>query len=306
MRGHNHLKRSAALLVATAATALVVAASAVAEPDYSTTLNGSTTEFKWSNDGTGSGTVVVTPSSIPCDTPGVHSCDQVLIKTEVAGSLTVKTEATSPAAPDVDLRLYKSNEKGEPKGEVASSGSPTATESVATNATAGAYYLAEVDYAIVAPGGTYAGVATLKPRPGATPPGGGTGGGGTGGTGGGTSADQAPAVAIQRFKASQKASKIKGFAGTASDDKGVSKVELALVQGTAKKCKVLTKKGFKKAKGAKCKSPAFGLVAKGTTKWVLKLSKKQRLKKGKYTLFARATDTAGKTSAVAAFKFRAK
>jgi hypothetical protein len=285
-------KRYAALLVATAASALVAAAPAVAEPDYSTTLNASTTEFKWSNEaGSGSGAVVVTPSSIPCKTPGVHDCDHILIKTEVAGGLTVKTASTSPNNADVDLRLYKSNEKGEPKGEVASSGNTDATESVSTNAVAGGYYLAEVDYAINA-GGTYEGVATLKPKAAPAPA-------------AGTpqaAADDAPAVGIRRFAASQKSKRLKGFAGTASDDKGISKVELAVVAIKGAKCTEMSAKGrFGKAD---CKAPAFKLAASGGTSWSLKLSK--ALKKGSYVLYARAVDSAGQKSAVASQRFKVK
>jgi hypothetical protein len=291
-------KRSAAVLVATAASALVAAAPALAEPDYNTTLNASTTEFKWTNEAGSTGFVVTTPSSIPCKTPGVHDCDHILIKTEVAGGLTVKTEATSPNAADVDLRLFKSNEKGEAKGEVASSGGTNATESVSTNAAAGAYYLAEVDHAINA-GGTYAGVATLKPKAGAAPaPGPGAGGGG----GGGGQADSAPAVGISRFAASQKSKKLKGFTGSASDDKGISKIELAIVAVKGKKCTEMDAKG--KFGKADCPAPAFKLVATGTAKWQLKL--KKALKKGSYVLYARAVDSAGQKSAVASQKFKVK
>ena len=281
-------KRSAAVLVATAASALVAAAPAAAEPDYNTTLNASTLEFKWDG-GPKTGFVVVTPSSIPCKTSGIHDCDHILIKVEVAGGLTVATESTSPNNADVDLRLYKSDASGTPGAEVASSGNPDAAESVSTNAAAGSYYLAEVDHAINA-GGTYAGVATLKPKAVTAPP------------AGAPAADGAPAVGIQRFKATQKASKLKGFAGNASDDKGVAKVELALVSVKGKQCTEMSSKGrFSKTS---CKAPKFALAATGTTSWQLKLRK--ALKKGSYVLYARSVDSAGQKSAVASQKFRLK
>lgn len=289
-------KRFAAFAVATAASALVAAAPASAEPDYSTTLNASTTEYKWEG-GPASGFVVLTPSEIPCDSPGIHDCDQILIHTEVAGGLTITTAATSPNAPDVDLRLYKSDATGKQGAELATSGNTGSDESVSTNAVAGGYYLAEVDHAINA-GGTYEGVAKLKPKdPGAG------GGGGTPPSGGGgqPSGDNAPAVGIQRFASKVKSKKLKGFAGNASDDKGVSKVQLALVNVKGKKCKEMksTKGKFSKAN---CKAPKFFLTASGTDKWQLKLKKK--LKKGSYVLYARAVDTAGQTSAVASQKFK--
>lgn len=286
-------KRSAALLVATAASALVAAAPASAEPDYTTTLNASTTEFKWDG-GPGTGTVAVTPSAIPCKTPGIHDCDHVLIKAEVAGGLTIKIGPTTPNTADLDLRLFKSNDKGEPGAEVASSAGQTAEETVSTNAAAGAYYLAEIDHAINA-GGTYAGVATLKPKAGATTP--------PAGGGGAPAADSAPSVGIQRFASSGKASKFKAFGGVASDDKSVSKVEIAIVSVKGSKCTEMTSTKGKFGK-TNCKAPAFKLAATGTSKWSLKL--KKALKKGSYVIYARAVDSAGQKSAVASQKFKVK
>jgi hypothetical protein len=56
----------------------------------------------------------------------------------------------------------------------------------------------------------------------------------------------------------------------------------------------MTAKG-KFVKQAKCDAPTTWLLAKGTTKWSYKLKKK--LKKGGYTVFARATDGAGQVQA---------
>jgi hypothetical protein len=291
-------KRSAAVLVATAASALVAAAPAAAAPDYTTALNASTVEYKWSGGMGKTGFVVLTPApeELPCKTPGVHDCDHVLVQAEVAGGLTFKTEAADPLAADVDLTLYKSDASGKPGAEVGrgASGTPTSTESVSTNAVAGAYYLLEVDLAVYA-GGTYNGVATLKPKAGgSTTPAGG---------GGAPAADSAPAVGIQRLPSSVKAKSLKGFAGNASDDKGVAKVELALLTVKGKKCTEMTSAKGKFGK-ANCKAPAFKVAATGTTSWQLKL--KKALKKGSYVLYARSVDTAGQKSAVASTKFKVK
>jgi hypothetical protein len=74
----------------------------------------------------------------------------------------------------------------------------------------------------------------------------------------------------------------------------VSRVEIALQLKKGKKCKQMKKSG-RFAKQAKCDAPTSWLKAKGTTKWSFKLKKK--LKKGNYTVFARATDSAGQVQA---------
>jgi uncharacterized delta-60 repeat protein len=100
------------------------------------------------------------------------------------------------------------------------------------------------------------------------------------------------------------ASKLKRFAGTASDDGGVKKVEIALLRRVGKVaafskrqkagCLWLrnSRAKFKKVKPrrGKCAKPRF-LRAKGTKKWAYKLRK--HLPPGKYILYARATDTSG-------------
>lgn len=139
--------------------------------------------------------------------------------------------------------------------------------------------------------------------------GGGAGGGGGGGGGGGqggttTQANGEPDSNITRVR-TQKASKLKRFSGTASDPEGqLAAVEIAVVavQGGAKatarrvkRCINLQSNGRLKRKKAgkrgRC-APAKFLRAKGTTKWTYKL--KRKLRKGKYVVYARAVDTAGK------------
>ena len=95
------------------------------------------------------------------------------------------------------------------------------------------------------------------------------------------------------------------FTGTATDDSGVAKVELALARSgrgagklarkhksKAKRCAWLTSRGkFKRSKARKGACTQRWLVATGTAKWSLKLRRK--LPKGRYVLYSRATDGAG-------------
>jgi hypothetical protein len=76
--------------------------------------------------------------------------------------------------------------------------------------------------------------------------------------------------------------------GTATDDKKVAKVQVALVLHVHGRCRDLLKKGNFSKKTRKCsKSPSF-LDAKGTKNWSFKLL--QRLEPGSYVVFARAID----------------
>jgi uncharacterized delta-60 repeat protein len=110
---------------------------------------------------------------------------------------------------------------------------------------------------------------------------------------------------IRRIPHVIRASKLGQFAGTASDNSGVAKVEIALLRRvgrTAAFSRVKTKASclwlrsnrakFKKLrpKRGKCATARF-LRAKGTTKWVFKL--RRHLAPGSYILYARATDTTG-------------
>jgi uncharacterized delta-60 repeat protein len=110
---------------------------------------------------------------------------------------------------------------------------------------------------------------------------------------------------IRRIPHVIRASKLKQFAGTASDNGGVAKVEIALLRRVGKtaafsraktkaSCLWLRSSSAKfkrlKPKRGKCASARF-LRAKGTTKWVFKL--RRHLPPGSYILYARATDTSG-------------
>lgn len=106
------------------------------------------------------------------------------------------------------------------------------------------------------------------------------------------------------IKSSQKASKFKKFAGTASGT-GLAKVGIAIQKidssllKKSKKCTFVKNssaatKRFKAVKG-KC-TPTVFLTAKGTTSWSFTLKKK--LPPGKYKLFARATGAGGVKSSI--------
>src|SRR4051794_11383514 len=112
---------------------------------------------------------------------------------------------------------------------------------------------------------------------------------------------------IKGLKSKVKAKKLKSFHGTASDNDGVARVQIALVgfkggahvaarkRGT---CLLLQSNGGLKASKADSKNRCTKrkwLAAKGSASWILKLKKK--LPKGNYVLFSRAIDTKAKLEA---------
>jgi len=112
-----------------------------------------------------------------------------------------------------------------------------------------------------------------------------------------------PKVRIHRIAHVVRASKLRRFSGSASDNGGVAKVEIALLRRVGKaaafsrrrpSCLWLrnSRSRFKRVKPrrGKCATARF-LRAKGTTKWLFKL--RGRLPAGSYVLYARATDTSG-------------
>ena len=131
--------------------------------------------------------------------------------------------------------------------------------------------------------GFYKGTAEFLPAEAAAPaPGGQVLAGGAG--------DRRPEAKITKLPRSVKAGKLRGFSGTAKDDKGVARVEIAVVQVKGKSCKQMKSNGTL-ATLSKCSAPTSWLRAKGTTSWSYKL--KRKLPKGSYQLFARAKDNAG-------------
>jgi hypothetical protein len=281
--------RTRRLAVASAGLSLTIGAVALAAPDRSTDLGGSKTTYEW--DGTASG-----------GDAGVNSdVDDTQVKLSEGGTLAINlskfTEATGLTGADFDIRLYKADANGDPTGDALGEAitSDSEKESLTVkNLKAGAYVIEVNGYLTFQ--GTFHGKATFSGTGGgtATPgPSGPTGPSGPSGPSGPTgpvgTTDATPDATVKK-----PAKKPKKFAGTATDDKGVAKVQIALQSKKGKKCKQLKKSG-KFAKLAKCDAPTSWLLAKGTTKWSFKL--KRKLKKGSYTVFARATDSAGQVQA---------
>jgi uncharacterized delta-60 repeat protein len=115
-----------------------------------------------------------------------------------------------------------------------------------------------------------------------------------------------PHSKIHRIPRVIRASRLKKFFGTAADDSGLAKVEIALLRRVGHtaafsrskrpqaRCLWLrsSRARFKtlKPRRGRCATPRF-LRAQGTRSWVFKLRK--RLPPGRYILYTRATDTSG-------------
>ena len=259
------------------AIALLFTGSSLGEPKYTGTVSTAAPDFKWEG-GPLTGAVTTSPVDelAPCGTPGVHECEDTLIKVEEAGTVAVKIEGAGDATVDLDLYVYTSDASGKHGKVMGESTSETAVEAVSARVAAPGYIVVEVQ-AYTGSNMTYAGSATLKPTVGAP-----------------TGTDLAPTAKLGKLAKSVKAKKLKSFKGTATDDQAVARVEIGVVRSAGKKCTQLTASG-RFAKLAKCAQPTKFLAAKGTTSWSFKLKKK--LAKGKYTLFARAVDAAGQTQA---------
>jgi hypothetical protein len=271
--------RTAAVVCAVAAIPVAVA---IAEPARKATLGPAASTFKWQGSGSGILAVQDVMDAVGC-TPGIHDCDDTLIKVEAVGTLTVKTSGGGPAAIDTDLQLFASDEAGVPGTQLKESAAatPTTEEAVSADVDPG-YYIARIDYAIGT--GAVDGEATFEPAAAAP-----------GGADSGTPAAANPAPSSKVSQSSKAKSKsLKGFKGSAKDDGSVAKVEIGLLQlGSGGKCKQLTASGSFATVSGRCTEPTVFLAAKGTTSWTFKLRKP--LKKGKYLLFARATDDKGLT-----------
>ncbi len=267
------------LFVTALLASLIAAAVALAAPARNATLNAASPSYKWTATGSGALAVADLYNAAGC-IPGIHDCDDTLLKVDAPGTLTVKTSSSDPAAADADLVLFESTEAGEPGKQLQGSGGTSAAEQVAAGVEPG-YYLVRIDYAIAA-NGEVDGEATLEVDPTAAVGGEQTGGGAA------TPANKPPAAKVS----TPRGKRIRSFSGTATDDGSVAKVAIGLLQlGSGGKCKVLTSaKGTFKAQ-SKCVEPSKYLSVKGGSKWTFKLSK--ALKKGRYVLFARATDDKG-------------
>jgi hypothetical protein len=272
----------------TLALAFVLLPAAAAQAtDYTATLGGQSLKYEW--DG-GPGNSVIGDATLDAvaDCGPGHDCDNLLVKTDDAGSLVVAISGTSDSNVDTDLYVYESDssgKKGKPMGEGVTF-SPE--DSVSVRVKAGGYYLAVVSYrtAIAA---SYKGTATLKPSAASVAPPVAQARGTT---------DEAPGITLGRIPAR----KVKRFSGTASDDKAVQGIEFALFSRKGSKCAPLTaKRSF--GKPGSCTAPIW-LAAKGTTKWSFALRK--ALKKGTYLVAVRATDSAGAKSQLLYRTFKAR
>ncbi len=270
------------LIPLTVLVALAVAAVSFAAPARTVKVGDGTYTVTW--EGTGSGVLGAQDAgdAAGCQS-GIHECDDTLIEVTEPGSLTVKTSnSTSPQCTggsvcDTDLQIFSSNAQGEVRTELMESAAPTPTsdETVTVRVPAPGFYIARIDY-MICTSCTVPAEATLKPA--VAPPGGAPVG------------DAPPSVAVGR----PKSKRVRTFTGIASDDNGVAKVEVGIIRTAKKgKCRDLAANGRLKAHKGQCTQPGIWIQAKGTTKWSLKL--KKPLKKGKYVVFARATDTAGQT-----------
>jgi hypothetical protein len=271
------LVRMSRIFVIAALAALAITSIALAEPARTVKMGSGTYKQAW--EGTGSGALATQDAmdAAGCQ-PSLHDCDDTLIEVTEAGSLSVKTGDSTSAqckssACDTDLQLFTSDQSGEVKKELQESAAatPTTNESVTARVTPG-FYVARIDYAICT-ACTVPAEAVLKPS----------------GTTGAPTGDAPPTVTAS--KPSSK--KTKSFKGTAADDKGIAKVEVGIIRVKGSSCKDLKSSGKLVKHTGECTEPGVWIKAKGTTKWALKL--KKALKKGKYVLFARATDTAGQT-----------
>lgn len=145
--------------------ALCVAPTAVAA-DHSATLSAATPKFEWEGaPQTTRGTPLYLEQrqEIPCKTPGIRPCEDVLINLLEPGKLSIKVDGGSgdPPEGDVDLILYKSDASGA-QGDKIAEGVAKGPDSVTVAKAAAGYYLAHVDYYHAFNTG-YAGIATLVP-----------------------------------------------------------------------------------------------------------------------------------------------
>jgi hypothetical protein len=154
------------LTIGVATVALLVAAipSASAAPDYNVTFDKAKKSYSWSG-GPGTSYVLVTafpavPPPIPCDTEGLHDCEDLLIRVRsISGVLLVSIGTSDSQAIDIDLNLYESNANGDVGAQLDTSGNIGPVEEVSASVEPG-YYLARVDFALSIQG-SYDGEASL-------------------------------------------------------------------------------------------------------------------------------------------------
>jgi hypothetical protein len=280
------------LAVGVAALALAAAAvPAWAAVDREAMLTASAPKFEWTSspgNAVGApGPAIVQVSG--CDAGPDHDCDYTLLRVEQEGTLLVTATPDEPT--DVDLYVYRSDKSGKPGAELGSSSQILDAPEEVSAAVKPGYYLVEGSFYTAAQG-TFTGSAKLTPKaaPVDVPPV--TGGGTT--TTPAPAADATPTASFGKTPKKAKKGKLKAFKGSATDDKGVSRVEFGLLQIKGDRCKQLTSTGRFVA-AVKCAEPTVFINAGGTSKWSIKL--KKGLPAGKYVAFVRAVDSAGQTQA---------
>jgi hypothetical protein len=151
-------RRIAAAVLATCALA---ATPALAAPEHTTVIGVDKPKFEWT------GAVQVSAGvpngvreSIPCKTPVLRACEDVLFEVKDAGKLTIKVDGGpgGPPEDDVDLYVYKSDKDGT-AGDQIHAGVAVGPDSASLKVVPG-YYLAQVDYYRAKASG-YTGVATF-------------------------------------------------------------------------------------------------------------------------------------------------
>lgn len=255
--------------------------AALAAPDRTAPLDGSTPAFAW--DGSATGALVVSGDD-----------DTTLLEVRDVGSLSVAF-ADGDAASDVDLYLYRADDAGDPTGDpLATSENNGSDEKIALDVQPGRYVVQGVAFYGVQ--GTFKGRATLVPSaPGASPAPAAPAPGRGSAPASPAASDPPPTSSFTAFAPRVRARSLRFFRGTARDDGGIAAVGVAVVrQGKPGACRQLTARGTF-ARIAKCTAPTTFLRAKGTTAWSLKLAKP--LPTGRYVAFARAVDRGGQTQA---------
>ena len=255
---------------------LIAAAVAVAEPARDATLSSAATVFEW-EDGPEQSTGTEVANVAPMCTDG-FPCDDTLLKLAEGGVLEIIVDGEGVGRPDMDLYVYTSNEKGEAVKQVKASESTETDEKLSIANIKPGYYLVRAAY-FSGFNMTYKGKATLKPAAPVAPTGASP-----------VPTNNPPEAKFGKLARSYKASKLKAFKGTASDDSAVARVEVGVLQLKGSKCRQMTARGTF-ARASKCTEPTTFVVAKGTTTWTLKL--KKRFPRGKYVAFVRAVDDAG-------------
>ena len=102
--------------------------------------------------------------------------------------------------------------------------------------------------------------------------------------------DLLPRAVIAKNKLAARKAKNRLVQGTATDDNGVVRVEVAIVRKVRGRCASMRASG-NFSRGRACDVDPRFLAAQGTTAWRFKAPK--RLKRGNYIVYARAVDTAG-------------